>query len=72
MSTSGNGNEFELVHSPLPKEYVLIDRYWKASNYLAVGQVREVFELKNGFGQNIMERELMLDYFLFQTDLSHG
>lgn len=24
----------------IPKEFKLIDRYWKASNYLAVGQVR--------------------------------
>jgi len=26
----------------IPKEFQLIDRYWKASNYLAVGQVRTV------------------------------
>jgi phosphoketolase len=25
---------------PVPEEFQLIDRYWKASNYLAVGQVR--------------------------------
>ena len=25
--------------TPIPKEFVLLDRYWKASNYLAVGQI---------------------------------
>ena len=28
----------ELV--PVPAEFQLLDRYWKASNYLSVGQVR--------------------------------
>ena len=25
---------------PVPAEFQLLDRYWKASNYLSVGQVR--------------------------------
>jgi phosphoketolase len=36
-----NGKEFEIVESPVSKEFQLIDKYWKASNYLAVGQVRQ-------------------------------
>ena len=39
--TGVNGKEFEIVDSPVPKEFELIDKYWKASNYLAVGQVRQ-------------------------------
>lgn len=35
-----NGKEYEIIESPIPKEYELMDKYWKASNYLAVGQVR--------------------------------
>jgi hypothetical protein len=30
----------ETKAAPIPEEFQLIDRYWKASNYLAVGQVR--------------------------------
>lgn len=30
----------EAKAAPIPEEFQLIDRYWKASNYLAVGQVR--------------------------------
>jgi hypothetical protein len=33
---------FSIHTVPIPKEYELMDRYWKASNYLAVGQVRLV------------------------------
>ena len=35
-----SGREFEIVETPVPKEFELMDLYWRASNYLAVGQVR--------------------------------
>ena len=35
-----NGNEFEIVSSPVPEEFEKIHRFWMASNYLSVGQVR--------------------------------
>jgi phosphoketolase len=41
MTGGVNGKEFEIVDSPVPKEFELIDKYWKASNYLAVGQVSQ-------------------------------
>lgn len=34
-----NGKEFEIVSRPVPPEWEAIDKYWKASNYLAVGQI---------------------------------
>jgi phosphoketolase len=45
--TGINGKEFEIVDSPVPKEFELIDKYWKASNYLAVGQVRPARTVKD-------------------------
>jgi hypothetical protein len=33
----------ETKAAPIPEEFQLMDRYWKASNYLAVGQVRSCF-----------------------------
>ena len=35
-----NGNEFKIVSTPVPDKFDLIHRFWMASNYLSVGQVR--------------------------------
>ena len=33
------GESFEIVQTPIPKEFELLHRFWQASNYLSVGQV---------------------------------
>jgi Phosphoketolase len=38
---------------PIPDEFKLLDRYWKASNYLSVGQV------SNAFGESNCESNCM-------------
>jgi phosphoketolase len=37
---ANQGESFEIVQTPIPKEFELLHRYWQASNYLSVGQVR--------------------------------
>ena len=35
-----NKNNYTMTNlTPVPKEFELLDRYWKASNYLSVGQI---------------------------------
>jgi hypothetical protein len=58
-----NGKEFEIVDSPVPKEFELIDKYWKASNYLAVGQVRQHQQTKI-FSSSREHEDLLLSLFL--------
>jgi phosphoketolase len=51
---------------PIPEEFQLMDRYWKASNYLAVGQVR------SKIGKDVSEERIFLTHntrFSRSTDL---
>lgn len=42
---TNQGEGFEIIQTPIPKEFELLHRYWQASNYLSVGQVCLAYKL---------------------------